>query len=99
MWCCVRVRSLAIPVPISHYRDKDKVEVDIVLQSGNKLAGIEVKAGATVTGDDFKGLTRLRTIDPTAFVAGVVVYDGDAIVPFGEKLFAVPIAELTGINA
>ena len=86
-------------VSFSHYRDKDKVEVDIVLQSGNKLAGIEVKAGATVTRDDFKGLARLRTIDPAAFVAGVVVYDGDAIVPFGEKLFAVPIAELTGINA
>lgn len=85
-------------VSFSHYRDKDQVEVDIVLESGKQLAGVEVKAGATVTRDDFKGLIRLQSIDPTAFVAGVVAYDGDAIVPFGDKLFAVPIAVLLGVE-
>ena len=44
-----------------HYRDKDGVEADIVLERGpRELVGIEVKAGATVTSSDFKGLRRLR---------------------------------------
>lgn len=29
------------------------------------------------------------------FAAGVVFYDGDSILPFGERLFAVPISILT----
>ena len=82
---------------ISRQCDKDQLEVDIVLQAGNKLAGVEVKAGATVTKDDFKGLYRLQSQEPAAFDSGVVAYDGDAIVPFGEKFFAVPIAVLTGV--
>ena len=27
-----------------HFRNKDKVEVDIVIEKGNKLAGIEIKS-------------------------------------------------------
>ena len=39
------------PVTFHHFRDKDGAEVDIVLESGGKLAGVEVKA-ATVTAAD-----------------------------------------------
>lgn len=75
-----------------HYRDKDKQEVDIVLErGGGGLAGIEVKAGATVRTDDFRGLRKLRRAEPERFVAGVVLYDGETCASFGEGLFAVPI--------
>lgn len=77
-----------------HYRDKDRVEVDFVIESGNKIAGVEAKASATVTSADFKGLKRLQQASPQKFVCGVVLYDGDAIVPFGPNLFAVPISSL-----
>jgi predicted AAA+ superfamily ATPase len=40
--------------------DKDQVEVDIVLESGRRVAGVEVKAGAIVTASDFRGLRRLQ---------------------------------------
>ncbi|WP_290522835.1 ATP-binding protein [Alcanivorax sp.] len=79
----------------SHYRDKDKLEVDIIIEQGRQLAGIEIKAAATVTQSDFKGLKRLRDITGDRFAAGVLFYDGDTILPFGEKLFAVPVSELT----
>lgn len=77
-----------------HFRDKDKVEVDIILQQGKRLAGIEVKASATITQNDFNGLRKLKNANGESFAAGVVFYDGDVILPFGERLFAVPVSML-----
>ncbi|MFM8931476.1 MAG: ATP-binding protein, partial [Gemmataceae bacterium] len=57
-----------------HYRDKDNAEVDIVLEgSGGRLAGVEVKASATVEAKDFRGLRKLRDAAGKKFAAGVVV--------------------------
>ena len=81
-------------VSFSHFRDKDKVEVDIVLECAGRLAGVEVKAAATVTGDDFKGLRKLQDTAQKNFAAGVVLYDGEAVVPFGKNLYAIPISNL-----
>lgn len=78
-----------------HYRDKDKVEVDIIIEQGRQLAGIEIKAAATVTQGDFKGLYKLKAAAGKQFAAGVVLYDGDSILPFGERLFAIPLSILT----
>ncbi len=78
-----------------HFRNKDKVEVDIIIEQGRQLAGIEVKASATITQSDFKGLNKLKEACGERFSAGVVFYDGENILPFGEKLFAVPISLLT----
>jgi uncharacterized protein len=45
------------PIEFFHYRDRDDFEVDIVLDFGSAaLAGIEVKAAATVVEADFCGL-------------------------------------------
>ena len=83
------------PVTFHHFRDKDGVEVDLVLEgSGQHLAGIEVKASATVTTTDFRGLRKLKEAAAERFVAGVVLYDGESTVSFGEGLFAVPIRSL-----
>jgi len=69
--------------------------VDLVLERGGReLAGVEVKAAATVTASDFRGLRKLRDAAGKRFVAGVVLYDGDASVGFGEGFFAVPIRAL-----
>lgn len=81
-------------ISFHYYRDKDQVEVDLVLESGGRLAGVEVKAGSTVTAEDFKGLHKLRNAEPKRFAAGVVLYDGDAVVPFGPGLHAVPLSTL-----
>lgn len=76
-----------------HYRDKDQDEVDLVLENGSgALVGIEVKAAATVTAADFKGLRKLADIAGCAFRLGMVLYDADRVVPFGEKLYAVPLS-------
>jgi predicted AAA+ superfamily ATPase len=78
-------------VEFFHYRDKDQVEVDIVMEYGSFVAGVEVKAGATVTQSDFRGLRRLKDACEGYFAAGVVLYDGETSVSFGDGLYAVPI--------
>ena len=76
-----------------HFRDQDGHEVDIVLERDDgAIAGIEVKASATVTARDLSGLKRLAEAVKTRFAFGVVLYDGDTIVPFGERLAAAPIS-------
>lgn len=80
---------------LSHYRDKDQVEIDFVLESPlREIIGIEVKAAASVQAIDFKGLRRLREIVGAQFVTGIVLYDGTHALPFGEGLWAVPLARL-----
>jgi len=83
------------PTRFFHYRDRDGVEVDVVMERGPQaLAGLEVKASATVTPADFKGLRKLREASGPRFRSGVVLYDGEACVGFGDGLYAVPIRML-----
>jgi len=78
-----------------HFRDRDDHEVDIVLEWGtHALAGVEVKASATVREGDFRGLRKLREIAGARFVCGVVLYDGETAIPFGSNLFALPLRAL-----
>ncbi len=58
------------------------------------MAGIEVKAAATVTAADFRGLRKLKDATGRRFTAGVVLYDGETTLPFGDGLYAVPIRSL-----
>lgn len=76
-----------------HYRDKDQVEVDIVIENQvGAVVGVEIKAAATVNASDFKGLQKLAEACVKDFRLGVVLYDGDKIVPFGNNLYAAPIS-------
>jgi len=79
----------------SHFRDKEKNEVDIVIEDRRgRVVGIEVKAAATVTRSDFNGLRKLAEACGDRFVVGFVLYDHETVVPFGERLFAIPISGL-----
>ncbi|WP_371228108.1 ATP-binding protein [Roseovarius sp. 2305UL8-3] len=81
----------------SHYRDKDKNEVDIVLENRRgEIVGIEVKSSATVSGDDFSGMRKLAEACGKKFVQGLVLYDHDQVVPFADNMFAAPLSCLWG---
>ena len=80
---------------VSHYRDKDRIEVDLVLErSPDRVAGIEVKAGATVRPRDFRGLERLRSAAGDGFACGIVLHDGERVQQTGPGLYAVPMKML-----
>ncbi|WP_372573646.1 ATP-binding protein [Ruegeria jejuensis] len=77
----------------SHFRDKDKNEVDIVLENRRgEIVGIEVKSSATVTSSDFSGMRKLAEACGDRFVQGLVLYDHDQVVPFADNMFAAPIS-------
>lgn len=76
-----------------HMRSARGVEIDFVLEGGGgRVAGVEVKAGATVRGEDFKHLKALRERLGERFTRGVVLYGGGERLPFGERLEAWPLA-------
>jgi uncharacterized protein len=78
-----------------HYRTKDRVEVDAVLESPDgRVVAIEVKAGATVRTEDLSGLRHLAQRLSARFVAGFVLYTGQQTLPFGDRLRALPIDAL-----
>jgi hypothetical protein len=53
-----------------------------------------VKAAASVNESDLRGLRKLSAVAGKRFIAGVVLYDGDATIAFGDGLFAVPVRTL-----
>lgn len=76
-----------------HYRTQSDIEVDFVLENRQgKLTGIEVKAGSKIDPAHFKGLRHLQETEADRFQRGIVLYSGREVIPFGEKLFAVPIS-------
>ncbi|SPL92420.1 ATPase [[Actinomadura] parvosata subsp. kistnae] len=82
-------------VDLSHYRTKDGVEVDAVLENRQgRVVGIEVKAASTVRGGDFRGLRHLADRLGDDFVAGVVLYTGTQTLPFGDRMRAMPVSAL-----
>lgn len=86
------------PVQLAHYRTHDGAEVDVIAEARDgRVGGIEVKAWATVTLTDFRHLARLRDLLDASggrFVRGVVLYTGDQVLPFGDRLVAMPLAAL-----
>jgi predicted AAA+ superfamily ATPase len=83
------------PLTFSHLRDRDGVEVDLVIEAGARaLIGVEAKAGATVTPTDFSGLRHLRDRTSERFACGVVLYEGETTVGFGDRLHAVPLRRM-----
>ena len=83
------------PTSFFHFRDRDGLEVDVVVErEGRTVAGVEVKAAATVTPGDFRGLRKLAKAAGNRFAAGVVLYDGETCTGFGQDLYAVPVRRL-----
>lgn len=59
------------------YRDAEGNEVDLLLPSGGRQHAIEIKAGATVNPDYFKGLKTFARHFPGVCAGGGVVFGGE----------------------
>ena len=80
-----------------HYRDRDGVEVDFILERPDgTIVGIEVKAASSVSSRDTKGLRFLADRLGDQFVAGVVLSFMPETTPLGGKLIALPLNVLWG---
>lgn len=79
---------------ITQYRDRDKHEIDFIVENGDGgILGIEVKAGAA-TLDDFKHLRWFSANLAKRNFTGIVLYSGKDVLRFGEGFYAVPLSAL-----
>ena len=78
-----------------HYRDKDRIEVDVVISRGRKVWGVEVKAAGTLSSGDGRGLARLADCCGKDFQRGILLYAGEDLLPLADtRMLAVPLREL-----
>ena len=78
-----------------HYRTLPGQEVDLLLERADgRVVGLEVKSSASIQAKDFKGLQGLSETLGNAFHCGVVLYTGSEVLPFGPKLWAMPVSGL-----
>jgi predicted AAA+ superfamily ATPase len=84
-----------------HYfwRTSAGAEVDLVVERGESVVGVEVKSTAAVTARDFSGLRALRGDLGTRFRLGIVAYLGEEARRVDDSLVAVPLASLLGVSA
>jgi len=75
-----------------YWRTSNGHEVDFLLESlQGQIVALEVKASKSVSEGDFSNLRILQKDIPDQFRGGFVLYNGDRILPFGAKLWAVPL--------
>ncbi len=80
---------------LSHYRTKDGMEVDAVLEDRRgQVVAIEVKAASTVRSEDFRGIRHLAERVGDDLLAGIVLYTGTESLSFGDRLRAIPVSAL-----
>ncbi len=78
-----------------HFRTSDNKEIDFVLEAPDgKLVGVETKSRDSVIAADFKGLKVLQHQVKDDFICGIVLYCGQHVIPYGDRLWAVPVSEL-----
>lgn len=87
-----QLSSSVDPAELYHFRTSDGKEVDFVLERPDgKLASIEVKGRDAVSEADFKGLKELGKQTKDDFICGIVLYRGNKVIPFGDRMWAVPV--------
>src|SRR5690625_260875 len=80
-----------------HYRTYTGHEIDMLLERADgTVAGVEIKATASPTAAFFKTMRELRDELGDRFRRGVLLYLGSEVVPFGDRLEAVPLPALWG---
>ncbi len=83
-----------------HFRTAKGHEVDFVLEArGGRLVGIEVKAATMVNESDFRGLHQLAQATGKRFQRGILLYRGESWLPFGPKMYALPMSAVWRLGA
>jgi hypothetical protein len=92
----VKQASVNVARPaIFHYRSAEGLEVDAVIEPrGGPVCAVEVKAAATLTSRDSRGLRSLAEALGDEFGAGVILHTGSEAVQLASKIWALPLSAL-----
>src|SRR5690606_36201993 len=75
------------------YRDKDKREVDLLIEESGTLYPIEIKKTAAIQNAGFKGFDMLKTLKMPIGHGGVVCLT-KALTPLADDVVAIPVGYL-----
>ncbi|WP_375430174.1 ATP-binding protein [uncultured Friedmanniella sp.] len=82
-------------VTVGHWRTHDGDEVDFVIEfDDGRVLGFEVKSAERVSGDDFRGLRKMRDALGERFIAGVTLNLGLWSYPYEDRLHVMPVDRL-----
>ena len=79
---------------VSHFNPVrgDGKETDFVIEKDNgQTIAIEVKLDSSLNEKDLKNIESCRDIIGKKFLKGIVLYTGENLVPFGDRLWGVPV--------
>lgn len=88
------LEAASAPTGLFHARSNDGQEVDVVLERGGMVVGIEVKSSQAVSRSDARGLRWLAQSLGDAFKLGAVLYAGAWPYKLDDKIWALPISTL-----
>ena len=77
---------------LMHYRDRQQREIDFIIErEDGAIMGIEIKSGSNIGTKDFQHLKWFREkLAGNQPFAGIVLYSGEHIAPFGKDMIAAP---------
>jgi hypothetical protein len=75
------------------YRDKDKREVDLLIEENGTLYPIEIKKTGSIQNAGFKGFEMLKNLNTPIGHGGVMCFV-NALVPLSEGVDAIPVGYL-----
>jgi hypothetical protein len=78
------------------WRAHDGGEVDVLIELGGKVVGVEIKAGHRVDARDLKGLRECREALGSRFRRGIILYGGAEPHALEDRLFVLPLATILG---
>jgi predicted AAA+ superfamily ATPase len=85
-------RETVVPRPEIHYwRTHGGAEVDFVIEAGQRLLPVEVKAARRVRLADAGGLGAFLDDHPKSSPFGVLLYGGSEVMHLAERILAVPL--------
>ena len=83
-------------VRVFHWRSSNFREIDMIIEKDDSLVGIEIKASTTIHKDAIKNMRWFTQIGPgrNHQFTGLIIYLGNQIIPFGDRIFAIPVSAL-----
>ena len=83
-------------VDLAHFQDRSGGEIDVVVEDrrSGEVAGIEVKATLRPLAAHARHLAAARDRLGDRFIPGVLLHTGAAVLPLGDRLWAVPVSDL-----
>jgi len=79
---------------LSYYRDVSGREIDLIIETGEKIIAIEIKSAKTITGDFFKSFNNIEKILQKENIEKYIVYGGEKEFKFKDikilNIFSIP---------